>query len=198
MTQPNTRKDSIDKSEQIFQGAIGEFLEKGYAGTSMDKVAAAAGVSKATVYSYFQDKEGLFKALVARMARERFYLVFGTESLQGEPEVVLRRLATKLLDRIARDREYLAFVRLVIGESGRFPDLAQELIRNIVHPGIKELSGYFASHPELKIADSEAVARIVIGGLVYFVLTQEVLQGKEIMPMERDRLIDSLVVLLIG
>jgi AcrR family transcriptional regulator len=45
-----------DKTEQILQGAMREFLTHGYAGTSMDKVAKTGGVSKATVYSYFADK----------------------------------------------------------------------------------------------------------------------------------------------
>ena len=60
-----------DKSEQILQGAMQEFLAHGYAGTSMDKVAKTGGVSKATVYSYFADKEGLFVALVQRLRRKK-------------------------------------------------------------------------------------------------------------------------------
>jgi TetR/AcrR family transcriptional regulator of autoinduction and epiphytic fitness len=60
-----------DKTEQILQGAMQEFLTHGYAGTSMDKVAKTGGVSKATVYSYFADKEGLFAALVQRLARKK-------------------------------------------------------------------------------------------------------------------------------
>jgi AcrR family transcriptional regulator len=62
-----------DKTKQILQGAMREFLTHGYAGTSMDKVAKTGGVSKATVYSYFADKEGLFAALVQRLAREKVY-----------------------------------------------------------------------------------------------------------------------------
>lgn len=62
-----------DKTKQILQGAMQEFLTHGYAGTSMDKVAKTGGVSKATVYSYFPDKEGLFAALVQWLAREKVY-----------------------------------------------------------------------------------------------------------------------------
>ncbi|MEO1187293.1 MAG: TetR/AcrR family transcriptional regulator, partial [Cyanobacteria bacterium J06636_27] len=54
---------SSEKVEAILQGAMQEFLTHGFAGTTMDKVTAAAGVSKTTVYSYFQDKEKLFIAL---------------------------------------------------------------------------------------------------------------------------------------
>ena len=61
-------ENSKDKVEQILQGAMQEFLVHGYAGTSMDRIAASGGISKATVYSHFQDKQGLFKALVERLA----------------------------------------------------------------------------------------------------------------------------------
>ena len=91
-------ENSKDKVEQILQGAMQEFLVHGYAGTSMDKVAASGGVSKATVYSHFQDKQGLFKALVERLAKERFQSVFGTEDLVGEPKKVLHELAVKVLN----------------------------------------------------------------------------------------------------
>ncbi len=58
---------SGEKVEAILQGAMQEFLANGFAGTTMDKVTAAAGVSKTTVYSYFQDKEKLFIALIERL-----------------------------------------------------------------------------------------------------------------------------------
>ncbi len=47
-----------------------EFLEHGYAGARIDKIVAAAGVSKATVYRHFADKEALFTALIQRMAEK--------------------------------------------------------------------------------------------------------------------------------
>lgn len=52
-----------EKAEQILQGALSEFLVHGYAGSTMDRIAKSAGVSKQTLYSYFGDKEGLFYSL---------------------------------------------------------------------------------------------------------------------------------------
>ena len=51
--------DRTQKQEQILQGAMQVFLAQGYEGTSMDRIAAAAGVSKHTIYSYFHDKQGV-------------------------------------------------------------------------------------------------------------------------------------------
>jgi AcrR family transcriptional regulator len=183
-----------DKSEQILQGAIQEFLTHGYAGTSMDKVAKTGGVSKATVYSYFQDKEGLFVALIQRLAAEKLVYFPVPET---EPAIALRFIATTLLDQATHEPHFLTFVRLVIAESGRFPQLAQIFVRNLAKPGIERLTQYLASRPELKLSDPEATARIFIGSLIYFQLTQDMMHGKEIIPMERDRLIEGLMHLIL-
>ncbi|MBD2250283.1 TetR/AcrR family transcriptional regulator [Nostoc parmelioides] len=192
------RSNSTDKVEKILQGAMQEFLAHGYAATSMDKVAEAAGVSKATVYSHFQDKEGLFKALIEKLAKKRFQKILGTQALQGEPYIVLRRLAKTALHQMIDDPEYQSFERLLIGESARFPGLAQIFIGSIAKPAIETISKYIASRPELNIPDPEATARILIGSLVHFVMTQEIMHGKNIMPMESDRLIDALTHLIIN
>ena len=192
------RSNSVEKMEKILQGAMQEFLAQGYAAASMDRVADAAGVSKATVYSYFQDKKGLFKALIEKLARKRFYSILGSKPLHGEPYVVLRRLAVTALDQMVKDQEYQSFERLLIGESARFPELAQVFIYSIAKPAIETISKYLAAHPELKIPDPEATARILIGSLVYFVTTQEIMHGKDIIPMEGDRLIDALTHLIVN
>ncbi|AFZ58890.1 TetR/AcrR family transcriptional regulator [Anabaena cylindrica FACHB-243] len=186
-----------DKVEKILQGAMREFLKQGYAGTSMDRVAEAAGVSKATVYSHFQDKVGLFSALIERLARKQFQSIFGQHPLVGEPFVVLRSLAKTALEQMMTDPEYLAFERVLIGESVRFPELAQVFIRSIAKPAIETISQYLGSHPELKIPDPEATARILIGSIAHFAITQKVLYGEDIIPMESDRLIDALTHLIV-
>ncbi|MEP0799016.1 TetR/AcrR family transcriptional regulator [Funiculus sociatus] len=195
MTEPK-QNGLGEKAEQILTGAMQEFLVHGYAATSMDRVAKAAGVSKATVYSYFQDKEGLFAALIQQFARRKFSIIQRLLPLEGDGSVVLRQLLTKALNEIICDSEEIALLRLIIGESGRFPELAQIFVRTLVKPGVETLSQYLASCPNLKIADPEATARILLGALVHFMLVQKMLHGQDILPMESDRLIDSLMYLL--
>lgn len=191
------RESSVDKVEQIMQGAMQEFLVNGYAGTSMDKVAACAGVSKATVYSHFQDKQGLFKALIEKLAQERFQSIFGREPLEGDPKIVLSQVVAKALNQMLNDQEYRAFMRVLIGESERFPELAQFCVSSLVKPTINTLRQYLASRSELNIPDPEATARILIGSLVHFMMVQEMMHGKEIVPMEGDRLTDALIHLIL-
>lgn len=188
-----------NKQEQILQGAMRIFLHHGYARTSMDRVAAEAGVSKQTIYSHFQDKERLFKALIERVTIRRLQAEYQSESelFQGEPVAVLSKLANSILRRM-EDPEYIAFIRLVIAESGRFPELAQLYSNTVVQYGYRNLTAYFQSHPELNIPDSEASTRIFMGTIVGFILSQELLQGKHTMPMEKERLIKSLIRCILG
>ncbi|ASC73567.1 HTH-type transcriptional repressor AcnR [Halomicronema hongdechloris C2206] len=185
------------KQEQILQGALTIFLQQGYEGTSMDRVASAAGVSKITIYKHFQDKEGLFTALIDWVTTQRFQIVFGALSLEDPPEVVLRRVATRLLDMLAVDEEYIAFLRLIIGESGRFPAIAQRFIQVLPKKVLRVLTRYFQAHPELKFTDPEAAARIFVGSLITYVMTQKLLHGQSIIPMQQDVLIDSVIDMIV-
>ncbi|MEH1961480.1 MAG: TetR/AcrR family transcriptional regulator [Nostoc sp.] len=181
------------KQEQILQGAIRVFLKEGYARTSMDRVSASAGVSKQTIYSHFQDKEGLFKALIERLTLACFESIFCTEKLHGEPAILLRQVAEIYLTKVADNPDYLALLRLIITESQNFPELAKLYTQTVVQRGRQMLSQYFVSHPELGITDPEAMAQIFFGSLVSYVIIQEVLYGKELMFVSRDRLVDSLM-----
>lgn len=185
-----------DKAIQILQGAMQEFLQYGYAGTSMDRVAATAGVSKPTVYSYFRDKEGLFQALIRYVAQTRCHQVTGGEPLQGPPAEVIRRLVTNVIYSELDDLDYQNFLRLVAGESGRFPHLAQAFVENLTKPAIEELTAYFTAHPELNLSDAEATARILLGSTVFFIMSQRIMHGEAIMPMEPERLVECLVHLI--
>jgi AcrR family transcriptional regulator len=185
------------KQEQILQGAMRIFLGAGYAGTSMDRVSAEASVSKQTIYSHFGDKQGLFKALMEWVTLANFRSVFDGEELVGEPAVLLRRVGEIFFTRVADNPDYLGLIRLIIGESERFPELAKLYTQTVVNQGREILSEYFSLHEELGINDPEAIAHIFFGSLVSHIIVQEMLYGKEIMPLSRDRLLDSLIGLVL-
>lgn len=193
-----TRQLSPDKAQAIVSGAMQEFLGQGYAGTSMDRVAAAAGVSKATVYSHFQDKEGLFAALIRRMAAEKMMLFDQAHSLSGSAREVLSAVIAQGLEQMREDEQFLSFIRLVIGESGRFPRLAQLFVENLSKQGIDRLAALLKSHPQFEFEDPEAIARIVIGSIVHYKLMQDIMHGQDVVPFESKRLVSALVDLVCG
>lgn len=189
-------RPALSKRQQILKGAKQEFLVHGFAATSVDRIAAAAGVSKATIYSHFKGKEGLFKALVKEVAQQRLEDINPQLFIEQPPRQVLRHIAEEALNNAMCRDEFKAFHRLLIGESDRFPDLSQTFVECLIKPGIENLAGYLASQPQLKISDPEATTRVFMGAIVHFAMVQEMMNGAEVLPMERDRLITTLVDLI--
>jgi TetR/AcrR family transcriptional regulator, regulator of autoinduction and epiphytic fitness len=184
------------KTEQILRGAVQEFLAKGYAAASMDRVAAAAGVSKATVYSHFGDKETLFKAMVECLAKQRMQAIMEDLDRTLPPRQAMRKLIQLGLIDCCGNAEFQDFKRMLVGVSGQFPELAKTFVEHLAKPGIRELTNYFEECPEFQFPDPEATARIVVGAIVHFGMVQSLLHGAEIVPMEPERLVDALEYLL--
>lgn len=192
------RELSPVKKEAILRGAMQDFLEHGYAGARIDRIVAAAGVSKATVYRHFADKEALFTALIQRMAgTAKLFQQHDFPALQEEPAVFLKRVATRMLDNVTQNPQEQSLFRMIVGESGRFPELAQALVQNIDKINLDLLTQYFATHPKLQFANPEVAARMFMGTLIHFVMLRDILHGETIVPMERDHLVDGLIDLLI-
>jgi AcrR family transcriptional regulator len=189
-------KRGVDKAKQILQGALPEFLQHGYSCTSMDRIARAAGVSKQTLYSYYNDKDGLFTALIENMTQQKFQVVW-SKPLTGTPETVLRELANRILKGI-QEEEYLNFIRLIVSQSGKRADLCQLFLKTVSQPAIQHLTQYFEQNQELQLKDAEATAGIFIGSIVYFIMSQELFHGKEIMPMNSDRFVNNLIDLVLS
>ena len=118
---------SPEKRRQILAGARAEFGAHGYERTSVDLVAARAGVSKATVYGHFEDKKALFLACFSEEAddlREGLKRAFAEAG--GDPAVNMRRAGERLLKVLVSP----AFVSLYVhtaAEAERFPEVGEAL-----------------------------------------------------------------------
>ncbi|KKD35558.1 TetR/AcrR family transcriptional regulator [Limnoraphis robusta] len=192
------RRKASDKAEAILKGAMQEIMASGYAAASMDRIAAASGVSKPTLYNYFQDKESLFITLIEKLVKEKFQDFFSPQYFQeplppGKGEILLRQLAKKIVEDAVNQPEFLDFMRIIVGESGRFPELARTFTRTIKVTAFESITHLFANCPELKTHDPEVAARIFLGTMVHYVITQKLLHGEDILPMDSDRLIDGLI-----
>src|SRR5436190_20060303 len=118
---------STRKRRAIVEAATAAFLRDGYRGTSMDEIAAKAGVSKQTVYKHFADKERLFSEVVVTTVSEASDPVSDeVRNLQdtGDIDADLRDLARRQLATVMQPR-LMQLRRLVIAEAGRFPELGR-------------------------------------------------------------------------
>jgi TetR/AcrR family transcriptional repressor of mexJK operon len=131
--QPRRRAPRLASAPVILEAATTLFLRNGYLGTSVDDIAALAHVSKQTVYTHFADKEQLFAELVrGNINRVDSFIESVTAGL-GETSSVedaLRAFAHRHIRAVVQP-EALQLRRLVIGEAGRFPDLAREYYERV-------------------------------------------------------------------
>jgi AcrR family transcriptional regulator len=128
-TEASTRPRSSQKNAQILTAAARLFREHGYGATSMDAVALTAGVSKATVYAHFADKQELFEAIVSSEDAERssgWLEKFGTA---GNLRARLSRLARAVLDLLLAP-DTIATHRMVAAEATRFPEIGHAYYEN--------------------------------------------------------------------
>ena len=117
----------------IREAATGLFLENGYGATTMDEIAARAGVSKQTIYTHFSGKEELFAELVLANAARVDEFIGQIAPTLADPDGLehgLRRLARTYVDFVSRP-EVLRLRRLIIGETGRFPELARDYYNRV-------------------------------------------------------------------
>jgi TetR/AcrR family transcriptional repressor of mexJK operon len=115
--------DALKLRDTILGVATELFLEQGYGATSIESVAARAGVSKRTFYDRFEDKAALFAAVVHGII-EHIRPPPDVPLLQGASlRQILRRLAGLILQ-ATLSPQAIALHRLVTGESSRFPELA--------------------------------------------------------------------------
>lgn len=118
---PTTRSSA--KREAVLDAAQACFLEMGYAGASMDTVAARAGVSKATIYAHFQGKDELFGAIMRRRC-EQSIPDMPPPGPDEDARTVLTAIARRMLS-LFLSSEAMAVYRIVVAEAFRHPDLAR-------------------------------------------------------------------------
>ncbi len=154
---------SARKRGAIIEAATTVFLSNGYLGTTMDEIAALARVSKQTVYKHFADKERLFSEIVTATVDEiadpntdEVLKLRDTDDLERD----LRRFARGQL-RAVMDPRLLQLRRLVIGESGRFPQLGRRFYERGPGRTIEALATMFerlASRGVLELHDPRLAA----------------------------------------
>ncbi|MGC5015502.1 TetR/AcrR family transcriptional regulator [Streptosporangium sp. DT93] len=151
------------KHRAILDAATEVFLRNGYLGTTVEEVAAVAGVSKPTVYKHFTDKRRLFLEIVAAVVDEACQAVQDAVSgLEGtrDVEAELRELARRQLALVLRPR-VVRLRRLVIGETSRFPELGRAFHERGPGRTIAALAEAFAgldARGALRVADPVTAA----------------------------------------
>jgi TetR/AcrR family transcriptional regulator, mexJK operon transcriptional repressor len=129
------------KRQMIIAAATRMFLTHGYSKVSMDKIAADAPVSKATLYHYFSGKEALFAEVISRLCSSVLQTVNQVTVQLNNIENNLTQIAGAFVDLIFTEQA-LAMYRLVIAESHYFPELGRLVYKSSALPLLARLENY--------------------------------------------------------
>ena len=144
------------KRRAILAAATDLFAAKGYGAVSMEAIARAADVSKATLYAYFESKDRLFATIVRVACQENILAAIAPseDPPHGPEEIesVLRAIGGRIL-RFFLDPRTLAVQRLVVAESARFPELGMAFYLNGPAASRESLSAWMTRQPSLRVPD---------------------------------------------
>ena len=158
---------------ELLAAALDLFVEKGFAATRSEEVAARAGVSKGTLFLYFPSKEELFKAVVRENISGRFQdWRRELEDFQGSSADMLRRCMNVWWDRVGATKAS-GINKLIISEARNFPDIAafyqdevikpvQGLIRLILQRGV--------DRGEFSIVDMDYAQFSVMAPMIFLIM----------------------------
>ena len=129
------RRRKAERPKEILEAAFEEFSRNGYASTTLDHVAERAGVTKGTIYVYFDNKEHLFISMVRELTKATLDTVHEMfERHEGSTADLLRAQFSFIYQHIVADRRRREVVRMLISEASRFPELANRYHEEIHRP----------------------------------------------------------------
>lgn len=133
-TRPRWERRKEARPAELLAAALDLFVEKGFAGTRLEDVAARAGVSKGTLYLYFANKEDLFKevvrqSIVARMTQTREELA----AFEGPSSALIAKLYESWWGNYG-STSATGISKLMMAESGNFPEIANFFLEEVIEP----------------------------------------------------------------
>jgi AcrR family transcriptional regulator len=139
-TKPRWERRKDARPQELLEAAIDLFVERGYAATRLDDVARRAGVSKGTLYLYYENKEELFKAVV----RSSIVPVIGEAEMsvaefEGHSGDLLRQLIHAWWQRVGATKAS-GIVKLITAEADNFPELARFYQDEVITPGTRTMA----------------------------------------------------------
>ncbi len=170
---PKRERRKEARPGELLDAALDLFVEKGFSATRADEVAARAGVSKGTLFLYFQSKEDLFKAVV----RENIANKFPTwqeefVSFEGSSADMLRYAMTSWWERIGKTRAS-GITKLVMSEAQNFPEIAEFYQEEVIKPGnamIRRILERGVQSGEFRELDLEQAVHIIVAPMIFLMM----------------------------
>ncbi len=141
LVKPRWRRRKDARPEEIISAALEVFADRGFAATKLEDVARRAGVTKGTIYLYFENKEALFKALI----RQTIVPVIArgeelAKSFTGSARDLFEQLVREYW-RLVGETSLVGIPKLMMAEANNFPELARFYYEEVVTRGHRLMAG---------------------------------------------------------
>ena len=186
MKAPKQRRAPAARPQEIIAAALAQFVETGFAGTRLDDVAKRAGLSKAAIYLYFEDKTALFKGVVQHAITSNLGQV---EAMLAGHRGPVAPLLPRILEFMASRIEHTpmaAVAKLVIAESRAFPEIGQFYLKEVIGRGLplmEQLLKRGIERGEFRPVDPFLTVRSLMGPMLLAIVWRTVFE-----PIGADRL----------
>jgi len=168
------RKDA--RPEEIIGAALEVFADRGFAATTLEDIARKAGVTKGTIYLYFENKEALFKALI----RGTIVPVIAkgeaiAQAFTGSARDLFEKLVREYW-RLVGETSLSSIPRLMIAEAGNFPQLARFYYQEVITRGHRLMAGVLErgiKAGEFKQVDLTVATKLAMAPLMHAVVARK-------------------------
>jgi AcrR family transcriptional regulator len=170
---PKRERRKEARPGELLNAALDLFVEKGFSATRVEEVAARAGVSKGTLFLYFQSKEDLFKAVVRENIANKFptwqeeFITF-----EGTSSDMLRYALVSWWERIGNTRAS-GITKLVMSEAQNFPEIADLYQEEVIKPGnamIRRILERGVQSGEFRDIDLEQAVHIIVAPMIFLMM----------------------------
>jgi AcrR family transcriptional regulator len=174
-TPPGTKRERRKEARpgELLEAALDLFVEKGFAATRVDEVAARAGVSKGTLFLYFPSKEELFKAVVRQNIAGRFdEWRAELESFEGNTSELLRYCYQVWWERIGATKAS-GITKLMFSEAQNFPEITEFYQQEVILPGqalIRRIVERGIERGEFRPVPLDYIVHVVLAPMIFLMM----------------------------
>ncbi|HSC60726.1 MAG TPA: TetR/AcrR family transcriptional regulator [Rhizomicrobium sp.] len=169
MDTPRWRRRKSARPQEILDAALACFAEKGFAAARMDDIAERAGVTKGTIYLYFENKDAVFKALVREsIGAQIAHVIESIRAYEGSSRDLLRNAVT-MIAHFAATSDRVVLPKIIVAEVGNFPELARFYRDEIIDKGLGAMTSVIArgvERGEFRDVNPDHVARMMIAPIL--------------------------------
>jgi AcrR family transcriptional regulator len=194
MSDPRWRRRKDARPQEILEAALACFAAKGFAATRMDDIAGRAGVTKGTIYLYFQNKEAVFKALVRESIGVTVDAVLEQVRASQAPASDILRMMMDTIGGIMRTSDLVVLPKIIVAEAGNFPELARFYREEIIDKGLGAVAGVIErgiARGEFRPVKPKFVARLLIAPALMVAVWRTTFAQFDAEPFDNEGFLDT-------